>query len=147
MLSQHLLCGVEIGTIGKRGRQAPVIDLRDIHCGIPGGPQGRCPDRVTDLARQRVHLVAEQRARIRIGAEVVVAAGTAELELGPPQQMMTIGSERVLARPDLADYFEPGVVAMGMDDNQPATRRQSPCYRRQYALRLELDRRARPVRL
>src|ERR1700720_3177986 len=76
---------------------------------------------------------------------VIVATDATELDLGCPQQLMTIGPERVLARPDLSDDFEPGIISMGMDDDQPATRRQSPRQRRQYPLCLELDWSAGPV--
>ena len=92
-----------------------------------------------------MHLVAEERASIGVGGEVIVATDATELDLGCAQQLMTIGLERVLARPDLSDDFEPGIIAMGMDDDQPATWRQSPSQRRQYPLCLELDRSAGPV--
>jgi hypothetical protein len=38
MLSQYRLRGVEIGAIGKRRRQAPIVDLGDIDGRVSGRP-------------------------------------------------------------------------------------------------------------
>src|SRR5215469_7218596 len=58
---------------------------------------------------------------------------------------MAVRLEWILGRPDLADYFEPGIIAMRMNDDQPAARRQRSGQWRQYALGFELDRGAGTV--
>ena len=89
-------------------RQAFVLDLRHINRGIPGRPHGRRPDRALNLRRQRVHVVAEQRAVVGIDVEVELAARRAKFLLNGyadnralfPYDMHTLPSE-VEARSDV----------------------------------------------
>src|SRR2546422_1748082 len=55
--------------------------------------------------------------------------------------------ERVLARPDALDDLQPGIVAVGMNAEQPAALAQRAHQRCYYFLRLEFERRAGAVRL
>ena len=103
----------------------------------PGGPRpaphrsrhsrrrtaSRCRSRIRgDLARQRVHVVAEQRAVVGIGVEVEIAAGGSELLLHRLHDLMAIVDERIVARPDLLHDLVAGIVAVRMDGDQPAAR-------------------------
>ena len=79
-------------------------------------------DSCGDLARQRVHVVAEQRAVVGVGVEVEVAAGGPELVLHRLHDLVAVVDERIVARPDLLDDLLAGIVAVRMDGDQPAAR-------------------------
>src|SRR6185437_2369981 len=105
---QYFLGRFKVAVVADHLLQPLVFDLRDINGRVPGCEQGRGADALADLARQSVHRIAEERARIGIGVEVEVAAGRAELGLHLAQQLVPVRHERVLARPDLLDDLEPG---------------------------------------
>src|SRR5882757_3372406 len=72
MLLQHAVGGFEIAAIADHLGQSVVLDLRHLDRGVPGREQGRGADRATDLVRQRVHAIAEDRTGIRGGIEIIV---------------------------------------------------------------------------
>src|SRR5216110_2210881 len=74
MLAQHLARRLEIAPVAHHTVEPRVFDLRDVNRGVPGGERGRGADRFRYLGGQRVHLVAEQRAVIRVGVEVEIAS-------------------------------------------------------------------------
>src|SRR5690349_15136288 len=63
IFAQHVLRRLEIGAAADRFGETPVLDLRHIDRGVPGGKEGRGADAVADLGGERVHLVAEERTR------------------------------------------------------------------------------------
>ena len=75
----HVVLGgrIDIAAVGVDVGQAVVLDLCDIDRGIPRREQRRGADRRRHFRRQRVHVVAEQRALVGIGVEVEIAAGGA----------------------------------------------------------------------
>jgi hypothetical protein len=86
-----------------------------------------------------VHVVAEQRARVGIGAKIQRPAGAAEFSLGGAQQRMPVGGERAFSGPNAVNDVEPGIIAMRLDRDQPAARRESARERRDNAAGLEFD--------
>ena len=90
-----------------------------------------------DLGGQRVHVVAEHGARVGVGVEVVVARILAQLGAHRAQQVVAVGLERVLLRPDLAHDLQARVAAAGMDAEQAPARPERAHQRRDHALRLE----------
>src|SRR5689334_14986196 len=77
--SEHFLRRLEIASVAHDFGKTLVLDLSDIHRGIPGREQGRRADRVAYFFRKRVHLVAENRSIVGVGVEVEVAAVVAQL--------------------------------------------------------------------
>src|ERR1700749_3809444 len=70
MGAQYIGGGFEIACAGDLGFQPGVLDLADIDCRIPRREQRRRPDRMGNLRRQRMHVVAEQRTVFGVGVEV-----------------------------------------------------------------------------
>src|SRR5262249_50635465 len=97
---QDLARRLEITAIAHHLREALVLDLRHVHRGVPGGEQRRRAYRLADLFRQRVHLVAEDRAIVGVGIEVEVPAVRAQLVSSGFQELVAIGLEGVLTGPD-----------------------------------------------
>ena len=147
MLLQHPVGGFEVAAVANDLRQPDVLDLRDIDRGVPGGEQRRGPDRAAHLVRQRVHVIAEDRARIGGRIEIVVARGRAELVLDLAQDRIAVGLERIVAGPDLIDDLDPRILAMRMDADQPPAGPQRADQRRHHLRGLEFDAGARPIRL
>ena len=87
-----------------------------------------------------MHVVAEQRAVVGIGVEVEIAARGSELVLDCLQQLMPVGGEWIVVRPHFMNDFHPGIVAVGMDGDQPAARSERLGERRDHALGLEVER-------
>jgi hypothetical protein len=71
-----------------------------------------------------VHVIAEGRPRIRRGVEIVVARGRTEFALDRAQDRVPVGLEGIIARPDLVDDLDAGVVAVGVEADQPPARPQ-----------------------
>ncbi len=92
-----------------------------------------------DLRRQRVHVVAEHRAAVGVGVEIVVAGVAAELHAGGAQDVVAAGLERVLLGPHLAHDLQPRIAAAGVDAEQTAPGAQRARQRRHHLGRLELD--------
>src|SRR5205814_6335560 len=127
--------------------QALILDLRHVNGGVPRREKGRGADRVADFLRERVHLVAEYRAVVRIGVEVEVAAVRSGRGAGGLQQRVAIGLERSFSRPDALHDFQPRVPAVGMDRDHPPARREAPREGSKDLGRLELGRGAGAVGL
>src|SRR5215472_5238944 len=125
VLPQDAAGGVKVAAVADHLGEALVLDLRHVDRGVPGREQRRGSDGVADLAWQRVHVVTEDRAVVRVGIEVEIAAGVAELGLGDLQELVPVGPERILAGPDLLHDLEAGTAAIGMDGEQPATGREA----------------------
>ena len=147
MLLQHPVGGFEITAVAHHLRQPDVLDLRDIDRGIPGREQRRGADRPADLIGQRVHAIAEDRARIRGGVEIVMPRRRAEFVLDLAQDGVTIRLKGIVAGPDPLDDFHAGIVAVRMDADQPAAGPQRPHQRRHHLRGLELDAGAGAIRL
>src|SRR5215471_19555414 len=60
---------------------------------------------------------------------------------------MAVVDERIVARPDLLDDFHAGIVTVRLNADQPAAGTERARERRDHALRLELERSARPIGL
>src|SRR5690348_14821515 len=144
---QHFAGRIKIGIRIDYLRQPLILDLGHIDGGVPRREESRRADRLADLARQRVHRITEQRASIGIGVEIEIATGAAEFGLGGAQQLMAIGHERILARPDLLNDLKPRIVAVRVDADEAPARREAARQRRHDLGRLELDRRAGAIGL
>ena len=147
MLLQDFAGGVEVAAVAQRLAKAHVVDLRDVDRRVPRREQRRGADARGNLGGQRVHVVAEDGARVRIGIEVVAPRVAAELGLGRAHQIMARLRERILARPHLLHHFQAGVITMRMDAEQPPTFAEGTHQRRHHLLRLEFQRRASAVGL
>src|SRR5687767_2124520 len=79
MFLQDLAGGIQIAGVAQRLRQAHVVHLRDVDGGVPRREQRGGADARRDLRGQRMHVVAENRSRVGVGVEVVVARLLAEL--------------------------------------------------------------------
>src|SRR5437660_89175 len=125
MIKAVLICASPTARCRKSLAWVKLARRRTAICGTGLKPprrrreQGRGADRLADLARKRVHVVAKQRSGVGIGAEIEVAPGIAEFHLGGAQQGVTIAAERVLTGPDLLDDLQSGVVPIGVDRDQP----------------------------
>ena len=111
MLLQHPVGGLQIAAVAHHLGEPVVLDLRDIDRGVSGREQGRGSDRAGNLVGQRMHLIAEDRTRIRRRIEIVVAGGQAELVLDLAQDLVAIGLEGIVTGPDLVDDLDAGIVA------------------------------------
>src|SRR4029453_5436795 len=91
VFAQNLAGGVEIASAGDDLGEPVVFDLRHVDCGVPRRKQRGGADRlIRDLARQGVHLVAEQRTVVGISIEVEIAPGGAELVLHRLHDLMAV---------------------------------------------------------
>src|SRR5258708_3605093 len=108
MLLQHGVGGLEIASVADHLRQPDILDLRDIARGIPGREQRRGADRARNLVRQRVYVIAEDRAGIGGSVEIVMPRLATELMLDLTQDRVAIGLEGIVARPDLVDDLDAG---------------------------------------
>src|SRR5205823_12481113 len=90
--------------------------------GIPRGEQCRGPDRVRDLRRQRVHFVAKERAVVRIGIEVEIAAGLAQFVFRGTKNLVAVVDERIIAGPYLLNDLHARIAAMRMNADEPSAR-------------------------
>jgi hypothetical protein len=61
-----------------------------------------------------------------------VPRSCAKLVLDLTQDRVTIGLEGIIARPDLVDDLDAGIVAVRMDADQPAAGPQRPHQRRHH---------------
>src|SRR2546423_4112755 len=87
VLLQDLARSVEVMALAEHFAQAMVVDLRHVDRGIPRREQGRSADAARDLARQRMHVVAEQRPGVGVGVEVVAPRLLAQLGFRRAQQV------------------------------------------------------------
>ena len=94
-----------------------------------------------------MHVVAEQRAIVGVGIEVEVAASRAELLFDRFENLVPVMNERIVVRPHLVNDFHAGVMAMGVDGDEPAARAQRLGKRGDHALGFEVERGARAVGL
>ena len=108
MLVPRLADSPRIGPAADRRRQALRPRSGDVDGQRFHGEQGRGADGHADLARQGVHIVAEQRARVGIGAEI--DTGAAELGLGRAQQGVAVGGGR-----------GPGPICLSVADIRPGS--------------------------
>jgi hypothetical protein len=138
MLLEHAVGGFEVAAVADHFRQPVVLDLRHVDRSVPCREQRRRPDRSADLVRQRVHVVAEDRARVGRGVEIVVPRGRAKLVLDLAQDGVAVGLEGIIARPDLIDDLDAGIPAVRMDADQPPARPQRLDQRRHDFGSLEL---------
>ena len=65
-----------------------------------------------------MHVVAKQRAIIRINVEVQLAAGRPQFLLYGFEDLVTIMHERVVARPNLLNDFVPRIIAVRLNGDQ-----------------------------
>ncbi len=70
--------------------------------------------------------------------EAEIARVLAELSLHRAQQLMAVGDERILARPDTLDDLQPRIVAVAVHAEQPPARTERARQRRHDAACLEL---------
>src|SRR3954463_3048368 len=72
VLLQDLRGGLEIVAGPDHGIETLVLDLAHVDRSVPRGEQRRRADALLDLARQRVHFVAEDRLRVGPRDEIEV---------------------------------------------------------------------------
>jgi hypothetical protein len=106
VLFQHPIRRLDVATVAYDFGQSLILDLGDIDRGVPRCEQRRGSYRAADLVRQSVHMVTKDRVRVGRGVEIVVPRCTAEFPLDLSQNCMTIGRERILARPDAVYDFQ-----------------------------------------
>jgi hypothetical protein len=147
MPGEDLARGVEIAAVADRDLEPRVLDLRDVDGRVPGREERRGADRGPDLVGQGVHVVAEQRAGVGIGAEIEPARGRAEFRLHRLEQRMPVMDEGIFAGPDALDDLEPRIAAMRLHAEQPAAGPERPGERRDHPARLELQRRTGAIGL
>src|SRR5262249_16360473 len=102
--------------------------------------QGRGADRIRQLRRQRMHVVAKQRAIVRIDVEIELASGGAEFLLDGFHDLVAVVDERVVAWPQTLDDLKPRIVAVGMNGDEAAPGPERARQRRNHPAGLELDR-------
>ena len=144
---QRLARRLDVTAVGIDVGQPVVLDLRHVDRRVPGGEQRRSADRRRDFRRQRVHVVAEQRTLVGIGVEIQIAAGIAQLLLHRLEQIMAAVHEGIILGPHLVNDLHARIAPVGMDGDHAAAGAERAGQRRQHALGLELQRRARTIRL
>ena len=102
---------VEVRAVGHGVGHALVVDLGDVHRGIPCRQSCRSPDVFGDLVGHDVQGVAEEAARLAVNAELAFR----KVGLEPGAQLLhehrSRGLERFLRRPDLADDLHTRVLS------------------------------------
>ncbi len=84
---------------------------------------------------------------ISVGVEVEIASCKPELVLDLLEKVMPVVHERIVVRPYLMDDFHPGIMTIGVDDDEAPTGSECSRERGEHALGLELERSAGPIRL
>src|SRR5207248_10521402 len=115
VLAQHLARRVEVAGVAQYFAQAHVVDLRHVNGRVPRGKQGRGTNARRDLGGQRMHVVAEDRACVCVGVEVVTARVASELGFRRTQEIVPALRIRILAGPYLLYDLQAGIMAVGMD--------------------------------
>ena len=147
MFLQHLARGLQVTRVAHHGGQAFVFDLRHVDGGVPCGHQSRGADGRRNLRRQGVHVVAVDRAFVRVGIEVEATRLRPQRLFGRLQERMAVGDEGVFIGPDFADDLQAGVIAVRVETNQTTARPERFGQWRDDLAGLEFDGCAGAVRL